>query len=90
LTQGEAGGVAMSIHQCPKCELRFSWHTELDEHCRSEHPGFRHEYPVHAAAEEPPVRADGGGVDAAAGPAARRASESHRTSAILATWWSER
>jgi hypothetical protein len=36
----------VTIHQCPKCELRFSWSTELDDHCRSEHPGFHHDYPV--------------------------------------------
>lgn len=37
----------MSVHQCPKCELRFTWRTELDEHCRDEHPQFHHDYPVH-------------------------------------------
>ena len=36
----------MTVHQCPKCELRFSWRTELDDHLREEHPEFRHEYPV--------------------------------------------
>lgn len=36
----------MTIHQCPKCELRFAWQTELDDHCRTEHPGFHHDYPV--------------------------------------------
>jgi hypothetical protein len=36
----------MTIHQCPKCELRFSWVTELDDHCRSDHPDFHHEYAV--------------------------------------------
>jgi hypothetical protein len=48
----------MSVHQCPKCELRFSWRTELDDHLREEHPEFRHEYPVgkaaHPAAEAQP------------------------------------
>ena len=39
-------GVDMSIHQCPKCELRFTWHTELDDHCRTDHPEFHHDYPV--------------------------------------------
>lgn len=47
----------MSVHQCPKCELRFVWPTELDEHCRTEHPDFHHDYPVHGvyhyAAAEP-------------------------------------
>ncbi len=23
----------MTVHQCPKCELRFTWKTELDDHC---------------------------------------------------------
>jgi hypothetical protein len=36
----------MSYHQCPKCELRFTWHTELDDHCRNDHPEFHHDYPV--------------------------------------------
>jgi hypothetical protein len=36
----------VTVHQCPKCELRFDWKTELDDHCRNDHPDFRHEYPV--------------------------------------------
>jgi hypothetical protein len=47
----------MTIHQCPKCELRFEWTTELDDHCWHDHPEFRHEYPAQAIAEpvaEPP------------------------------------
>ncbi len=36
----------MTIHQCPKCELRFSWKTELDDHCWHDHPKFHHDYPV--------------------------------------------
>jgi hypothetical protein len=36
----------MTVHQCPKCELRFSWITELDDHCREDHPEFKHDYPV--------------------------------------------
>ena len=36
----------MTIHQCPKCDLRFNWRTELDDHCRSDHPQFHHDYPV--------------------------------------------
>jgi hypothetical protein len=39
----------MSVHQCPKCELRFAWKTELDDHIWHDHPGFRHEYPVWSA-----------------------------------------
>jgi len=73
-------------HQCPKCELRFSWHTELDDHCRTEHPGFRHEYPAHVAPAEAPMAEVGAG----SGAEARRASEAHRASEIVATWWSER
>jgi hypothetical protein len=38
----------MTIHQCPKCELRFDWKTELDDHCWHDHPQFRHEYPARA------------------------------------------
>jgi hypothetical protein len=52
----------MTIHQCPKCELRFSWLTELDDHCRNDHPDFHHDYPVHgvhhyAVTAEPPAEA---------------------------------
>lgn len=36
----------MTVHQCPKCELRFDWITELNDHCWHDHPEFRHEYPV--------------------------------------------
>lgn len=42
----------MTIHQCPKCELRFTWKTELDDHCANDHPQFRHEYPVRKAASD--------------------------------------
>jgi hypothetical protein len=48
----------MTIHQCPKCDLRFTWQTELDDHCRGEHPDFHHDYPVrgvHHVDEPPPV-----------------------------------
>ena len=46
----------MTIHQCPKCELRFTWHTELDDHCRTDHPDFHHTYPVGRASH--PEQAD--------------------------------
>lgn len=47
----------MTIHQCPKCELRFDWKTELDDHCWHDHPEFRHDYPVgHPSAREQPAR----------------------------------
>jgi hypothetical protein len=41
------------IHQCPKCELRFERPTELDYHCRNDHPDFRHEYPATKATVPP-------------------------------------
>lgn len=47
----------MTIHQCPKCELRFEWRTELDYHCRNDHPEFRHEYPVSKPAPHPAATA---------------------------------
>jgi hypothetical protein len=34
-------GVAMTasvLHQCPKCELRFNFRTELEYHLREDHP----------------------------------------------------
>ena len=33
-----ADGGPMTVYQCPKCELKFSWRTERDHHCREEHP----------------------------------------------------
>ena len=39
----------MTIHQCPKCELRFDWKTELDDHCWHDHPEFSHKYPARPA-----------------------------------------
>jgi hypothetical protein len=46
----------MTVHQCPKCELRFAYKTEVDDHCRHDHPEFRHEYPaVHQAPEPLPT-----------------------------------
>lgn len=50
---------AMTIHQCPKCELRFNWKTEVDDHCWHDHPEFRHQYPArvvpHPVAEPAPA-----------------------------------
>jgi hypothetical protein len=34
----------MTIHQCPKCELRFDWKTELDDYCWHDHPEVRHDH----------------------------------------------
>ena len=42
----------MTVYQCPKCELKFSWRTERDHHCREEHPDFQHEY--HESPQESP------------------------------------
>ncbi|HVU91333.1 MAG TPA: hypothetical protein VHC23_03820 [Jatrophihabitans sp.] len=74
----------MTMHQCPKCELRFSWATELDDHCRTDHPEFEHGYPVRPLADHVPVEPPP--VD----EATRRALDAQRTSKIVATWWSER
>lgn len=43
----------MTVHQCPKCELRFEWKTELDDHCAHDHPDFRHQYPAAVVTPEP-------------------------------------
>ena len=56
----------MTIHQCPKCELRFTWKTELDDHCINDHPEFKHEYPVRKAA---PGQHDQRDADVAGPPA---------------------
>ena len=42
----------MTVHQCPKCELRFALKTELDDHCWHDHPEFRHEYPAEHGGRE--------------------------------------
>jgi hypothetical protein len=44
----------LTIHQCPKCELRFDHKTELDDHCWHDHPQFRHDYPAVVLPEEVP------------------------------------
>lgn len=74
-------------HQCPKCELRFTWQTELDDHCRSDHPEFHHDYPssVHHDFSPKDVRV------ASESPTPRhRTSEADETAAFLRTWWNER
>ncbi len=48
----------MTVHQCPKCELRFTWVTELEDHCRQDHPQFRHDYPVRKPAAAQRQQAD--------------------------------
>jgi hypothetical protein len=30
---------ADSVHQCPRCDLRFAFRTELEDHLRADHPG---------------------------------------------------
>lgn len=53
----------MTVHQCPKCELRFTWKTELDDHCANDHPQFKHEYPVRKPATDRPGLPRAGAVD---------------------------
>lgn len=43
----------MTVHQCPKCELKFAYKTEVDDHCWHDHPEFRHEYPAVNHVAEP-------------------------------------
>ena len=71
-------------HQCPKCELRFTWTTELDDHCRNEHPEFQHDYPssVHNNYSSPIVKVAGQPVHAPVDP--------DDSSPILSTYWNER
>ncbi len=74
-------------HQCPKCVLRFTWQTELEDHCRTEHPTFQHDYPasVHHDNSVPAVHV------AARKPArSSHPTESADSSGILQTWWTER
>jgi hypothetical protein len=61
----------MTVHQCPKCELRFDRNTELDDHCRQEHPQFHHDYPVHGRHhnDAPAADATGTRVSGSAAPA---------------------
>jgi hypothetical protein len=58
----------MTVHQCPKCELRFTWKTELNDHCATDHPQFKHEYPVRKPAS---VEHDRSGTGSAAGGSPR-------------------
>jgi hypothetical protein len=48
----------MTVHHCPKCELRFALKTELDDHCWHDHPEFRHEYPATKPAAQPAESSD--------------------------------
>lgn len=58
----------MTVHQCPKCELRFSWVTELEDHCRQDHPQFRHDYPVRKPAAAQPQQQPGDDASATTSP----------------------
>jgi hypothetical protein len=33
----------MTVLQCPECELRFAFASELEQHLRDEHPDFKAE-----------------------------------------------
>jgi len=88
----------MTIHQCPKCELRFTWPTELDDHCRNDHPAFHHDYPVRgvhhndvaaavAAAEVAAAAADEKVAEAAIDGLPVRPADA---ASILSTYWNER
>jgi hypothetical protein len=33
----------MDVYQCPECELKFRFGSELDSHIRDEHPDFHAE-----------------------------------------------
>ena len=68
----------MSIHQCPKCELRFNWKTELDDHCWHDHPQFRHEYPAAPVAPAAPVEG-GAAASGSTGRGARAAALRRRS-----------
>jgi hypothetical protein len=79
--------------QCPKCELRYTWQTELDDHCRNDHPDFHHDYPVGGLHIEHPDNAIQQAVlDAHHRSGAQLAAEIDPadSSAILKTWWTER
>ena len=67
----------MTVHQCPKCELRFDHKTEVEDHCWHDHPEFRHDYP---ATVPPPSET----VVEAPHPAA--APEHHRLTESIAGW----
>ncbi len=45
------------IHQCPRCELRFAFHTEVEDHLRVDHPA-----PVDEEQADPAPSADGPGT----------------------------
>lgn len=40
----------MSVHQCPRCPLRFTYRTELEFHLREDHDAELQ--PAHAAADQ--------------------------------------
>ena len=44
----------MTVHQCPKCELKYALKPVLDDHIWHDHPEFRHEYPVWSSTHPTP------------------------------------
>jgi hypothetical protein len=69
----------LTIHHCPKCELRFTHKTELDDHIWHDHAEFRHDYPASAP---PPVAAS----EPAHTPRPETAEEKRRRRANLVGW----
>lgn len=62
-----------SALQCPKCELLFVAKTQLDFHCREDHPDFRHVYLPSSEAAMAPAGSARSGAFTAAGEAAAKA-----------------
>lgn len=46
----------LAVHQCPKCELRFSFRTELEYHLRVDHPVQADVEPAAVKVDEAPAR----------------------------------
>lgn len=73
----------MTVHHCPKCELRFSYKTELDDHCWHDHPEFRHEYPAVVA---PPPRLEEMTVEPVVEPVAGAEAPNRHTGDGFVRW----
>lgn len=53
--EGMSAMTASVVHQCPRCELRFSFRTEMEQHLRDDHPRpVSEERKVEAAIVPPP------------------------------------
>jgi hypothetical protein len=50
----------MTVHHCPKCELTFSFKTELEWHLREEHDA-QMPIEVHSSAVSTPLGRNGSG-----------------------------